>query len=184
MYGLVNSAIETMVTERFGAETWERIKVEAGVDADQFLALHQYPDASTYDLVSAASRVLGASATEILEAFGEYWISHSAKRGYGDLMRAFGASLPDFLQSLDNLHARLALTIPEMRPPSFQVTERGADSLILHYYSDRPGLGPFVVGLVRGLGKMFKTPVAVEPHLTKAGGADHDSFVVRFAVGG
>lgn len=34
-------------------------------------------------------------------------------------------------------------------------------SLLLHYYTHREGLAHFVVGLVRGLGKMFKTPATM-----------------------
>ena len=32
MYGMVNQAIEAMVTEKFGADKWERVKARAGVE--------------------------------------------------------------------------------------------------------------------------------------------------------
>lgn len=52
----------------------------------------------------------------------------------------------------------------------------------LHYYSHREGLAPFVVGLMQGLGKMFKTPVTVRLVEAKTQGADHDVFDVTWTT--
>lgn len=184
MYGLINCAIEAMLTERLGAETMGRIKAAAGLeDIDRFLALHQYPDEVTYQLVASGALALGVSSAAVFEMFGEYWIGHVSTRGYGALLKLFGSSLPDFLENLDNLHARLALTFPGMRSPSFRVSDRDDRSLVLHYFSERAALAPFVVGLVRGLGDLLQTPVTVEPRQSRADGIDHDSFLVRSTKG-
>lgn len=162
MYGLVNRAVESMVRERFGAATWQAIQARAGVEDEGFLALRTYPDDITYRLVDAASAELQLPPEAVLEAFGEYWVTHTAQASYGDLMHLQGRTLPEFLQNLDQMHSRLSLTFKHMRPPSFRCTEVTPHSLLLHYQSDRPGLLPFVVGLVKGLGSFFATPVRVE----------------------
>lgn len=51
-------------------------------------------------------------------------------------------------QNLDALHDHLATLYPGMRAPSFRCTETDG-SLILHYYSDRPGLEHIVIGIVK-----------------------------------
>ncbi len=62
------------------------------------------------------------------------------------------------LQNLDALHDHLATIYPGMRAPSFRCTVRPEDgALILHYYSDRPGLESIVIGIVKVL-KQKKTP--------------------------
>ena len=37
MYGLVNKAFEELVRSRFGEDTWETIKRNAGVDIEAFV---------------------------------------------------------------------------------------------------------------------------------------------------
>lgn len=180
MYGLVNKAVEQMVCHQFGEATWEAIKAEAGVDVDAFISMEGYPDEITYRLVNAASIVLAIPAVQVLEAFGEYWVKYTASEGYGDLMRLAGATLPEFLQNLDNLHARVGLTFTHLNPPSFRCSDETDESLRLHYYSSREGLAHLVIGLLRGLGERFSTTVAVSHTSQRGEQGDHDEFVVRY----
>lgn len=70
--------------------------------------------------------------------------------GYDKILKVLGATPRDFLQNLDALHDHLATIYPGMRAPSFRCTERPEDGvLILHYYSEREGLEPIVIGLVK-----------------------------------
>jgi len=180
MYGMVNRAVEEMVCTHHGEAVWERIKATAGVDVDVFMSNEGYPDEMTYRLVGAASEVLGVPADKILEAFGEHWVLHTARDAYGGLMQAAGKSLPEFLSNLPNFHSRVAMIFPKLQPPRFQCSEITESSLKLHYYTHRRGLAPFVVGLMRGLGRMFATPVTVRLVESRDDGADHDVFDVAW----
>ena len=71
MYGLVNKAIQDLVTEKFGEEKWVEIKKLSGFQDDFFVGLQSYPDDLTYTLVKNASKVLGADASVVLELFGD-----------------------------------------------------------------------------------------------------------------
>ena len=82
MYGMVNRAIEEMVTAGHGPLVWERIKERAGVDIEVFVSSEGYSDAITYGLIGAASEEHGISQDEVMEAFGEYWILETTKRGW------------------------------------------------------------------------------------------------------
>ncbi len=180
MYGMVNKAIEEMVCKHHGEQAWEQIKERAGVDVPMFVSNEGYEDAITYQLVTAASELTGAPASQILEAFGEHWILHTAREGYGDLMDAGGDSLPQFLKNLPNFHTRVIMMFPNLQPPQFEVTESTDRSLHLHYRTHRPGLESFVVGLLKGLGKMFQTPVQARLIKSRGDGADHDVFFVEW----
>lgn len=94
MYGMVNKSVQDMVRRNHGEPTWQLIRERAGLEVEVFLSHMSYPDEITYRLVAAASEVLRLPATEILEAFGEHWVLHTAQEGYGPLMRAAGRSLP------------------------------------------------------------------------------------------
>lgn len=179
MYGLVNRAVEDLVSERFGLQAWQRIKQRAGLDIELFISMDAYPDDVTYRLVAAASEELGLSAEQLLEAFGEYWILYTAEQGYGELLRMGGDTLLEFLQNLHDLHTHVALGFPQLQPPSFWLTDAGEGSVRLHYQSQRAGLAPMVVGLLKGLGRRFDTPVSVEHACRREDGAAHDEFLVH-----
>lgn len=180
MYGLVNKAIEGLICSQAGEAAWTQIKQKAGIEEDYFVSMNPYPDEVSYKLVGAASEVLRLSAEEVLIQFGEYWVLYTAQEGYGNLLAMTGHDFRGFLFNLDNMHAQVGLGFPELKPPSFRVTENSPEELILHYYSDRAGLSPMVIGLLRGLGKLMNTAVSVKQTANRAEGADHDEFLVQY----
>ncbi|MBD0387156.1 MAG: heme NO-binding domain-containing protein [Nostoc sp. C3-bin3] len=180
MYGLVNKAIQDMVCSRFGEETWKEIKHKAEVDIDVFLNMEGYPDDITHKLVKAASVVLSLSTQQIMQAFGEFWVHYTAQEGYGEMMDMSGDTLPEFLENLDNLHARVGVSFPNLQPPSFECTDMEENSLSLHYRSDREGLTPMILGLVQGLGNRFDTEVDITQTQNRDEGAEHDEFLVIY----
>ncbi len=184
MYGLVNQAVEDFVRRGFGDGVWKRIKDKAGVDLEMFVSMDSYPDDVTYKLVGAATEVLGLDGATILEAFGEHWVLYTAQEGYGQMLSMFGSSLEEFLVNLDNLHSHVGLTFPALRPPSFQV-ERvdSGQGLLLHYRSERTGLAPMVVGLLRGLGRRFSQEINVL-QVGHRGVDDHDVFRIDYVGAG
>jgi len=182
MYGLVNQALEDFVKQGFGDAAWNRIRDGAGINLDMFVSMDSYPDDITYKLVGAATEVLGLEAPQILEAFGEHWVLYTAQAGYGDMLAMFGSDLRTFLLHLDNLHSHVAMTFPDLRPPSFEVEEvEGGGGLLLHYRSTRAGLAPMVVGLLKGLGKRFSQEIKVR-QMARGGSDDHDVFRIDYVT--
>jgi len=181
MYGLVNKAIQELICHNHGQPTWDRIREAAGVPVESFVSMQAYPDEVTYALVGAASRELGLPVPALLEAFGQHWVHYTGKAGYGELMRIAGTSFVEFLQELDNMHGRVAMSFPQLRPPSFECTDIGPCSVRLHYYSTREGLAPMVLGLVRGLGEVFGVEgLVIEHDVRREDGADHDELAIRW----
>ena len=180
MYGLVNKAVEEMVISQFGEDTWETIKAKAAVEEDMFISNEAYPDDITYRLVASASETLGVTPNQVLESFGIHWVLHTALETYGGLFAAGGTSLPEFLVNLPSFHTRLTLIFPKLKPPTFEVTEFFDGSLHLHYYSDRPGLTSFVIGILKGLGVMYKTQVEIALINSRETGSDHEEFLLTW----
>ena len=178
MYGLVNKAVVDLVTTKFGAETWTKIKQKADVDIDVFVSMDGYPDDITYRLVSAASEVLKITPEQVLEAFGEYWVLYTAQEGYGPLLSASGTNLREFLINLDALHARVAMTMSNLKPPRFKLVDVDDKTMKLEYRSTREGLAPMVVGLLKGLGIRFDTKIEI----AHAKREDHDEFTIKLAA--
>lgn len=178
MYGMVNKAIRTMVLEQHGSAAWEAVALKAGLSEDIFHSTEGYPDSITYSLVGAASEVLKVSPTEVLREFGKYWILVTAKRSYADLLSSGGRTLEEFLINLPNFHNRISLIFPHLQPPMFATHAKGPGRLSLEYRSSRPGLAPFVEGLLQGLGMLYATPISAQ-HTPRAEGREYDLFEIE-----
>ena len=173
MYGLVNKAIKDLVEKKFGEESWQQICQKAGYEADSIIDMQSYPDELTYRLVGAASEVLSIPAADLLEAFGEHWVLYTADEGYGEMLKAAGSTLTEFLQNLDMLHTRVGNLMPKLNPPSFECSDITDDSLTLVYRSNRQGLTPMVVGLLKGLCDRFgKTCVVTIVDVDESNGCE------------
>jgi hypothetical protein len=161
MYGLVNLSLQTMVINKYGEDSWKLIKNAAEVEDELFSRLTSYDDAITYRLVGAASKHLNIPTDEFLELFGLHWITVTALQDYGELICAAGANLREFLLQLPHFHTRVTLFLPKLQPPEFSCRELGEKEIELKYFSRRAGLAPFVLGVLRGVGHVFKTKVTV-----------------------
>ena len=153
------------------------IKEKAGIKDDSFQAMESYPDKDTYDLVGAAAETLGISGEQVLQAFGGYWTKFTAKEGYGELMEMFGSNFLDACQNLNNLHARMGMAMPDLKPPRFNCTEVTNDSFILEYHSERDGLAPMMLGMLDGMAEKYDTKIEVKHHPKSA--TQVDKFEVK-----
>lgn len=180
MYGIVNKAIESLITENFGEEKWQQIKKTSGIDVDFFLSNEPYDDSVTYQLAGAAAKELGISVGEVLIVFGEYWVLNTGKQKYGALMEAGGSNLREFLINLPSFHNRISLIFPKLTPPEFKISDAQERTLNLHYYSARVGLKEFVRGLIQGLGKLYNTAVTIEELQSRDNGSDHEIFKISW----
>jgi hypothetical protein len=177
---MVNRSLEDLIVSAHGEDAWERVKRRAGIDVDVFISHEGYPDALTYALVVAAAHELQTSTEQLLENFGEHWVMKTALHSYGELMHSGGRSVQEFLLQLPTFHSRVALMFPHLAPPEFECSDLTSSSLCLHYRSRRPGLAHFVIGLVRGIGRMFDASVTVHHRQRRDDGADHDVFEVMW----
>jgi hypothetical protein len=180
MYGIVNKAIEDLVKANFGEEKWESIKNRSGVDVDYFISNEPYNDDITYKLAGAISEEMEMTVTDVLIAFGEWWILKTGKEKYGGLMEAGGNNLREFLVNLPLFHNRIMLMYPKLTPPEFKVSDIKERSIYVHYHSKREGLQEFVRGLLSGLGKMYNTKTEIELIQSRDSGDNHEIFKISW----
>jgi hypothetical protein len=177
---MVNKAVQHLITTNYGLAVWEKVRIRAGIKEHNFVAMQSYPDALTYDLVGAICGELNAPAEQVLETFGESWVDYASTQGYSPMLDFFGKDMRSLLKNLDALHTRLKTVFPHLSPPELGCEVITPDRYRLHYRSHRPGLTHFVVGLLRGMGKRFASPVAITIEQRKQDGADHDTFLIDF----
>jgi hypothetical protein len=178
MYGMVNKAVQNLVLSAHGADVWERVRIQAGIEETNFLSMQSYPDEITYNLVDAICVELSSPPEPVLELFGDSWVGYASSQGYGPMLDFFGKDMRSLLRNLDALHVRLKAVFPHLRPPALGCEELAPDRYRLHYVSHRSGLTHFVVGLIRGMARRFDEVVSVEIENLKAEGAEHDTFLI------
>lgn len=116
----------------------------------------------------------------VLEVFGAHFLEYCVQSGYDRILRVLGRNLRDFLCNLDALHDHLQSIYPGMEAPSFRCTETDDGTLLLHYYSKRPGLSYIVIGLVKAIGKqLLDTEMTCDIHQDLDENNDHVIFAVR-----
>jgi hypothetical protein len=180
MYGIVNRAIEDLVVHNHGHEKWEAVKARSGVRVEFFLSNEPYDDSITFQLAIAASEELNQPLSEILIAFGEWWVLKTGMEKYGGLMQAGGDNLREFLLNLPMFHNRIMLIYPQLTPPEFRVEEIEESVIDVHYFSSRQGLQDFVRGLLQGLGKMYAVETSIVLLQNRNEGATHEVFRISW----
>lgn len=176
MYGMIHRALIDYVRTYHGEGMVERVKASAQCSEETLITMQVYPDAMTYGLVGAAATVLQQPVEQLLQQFGRHWIGFARDNGFAELMGGPGTDLTGFLSGLDALHARIGLSFPDSQPPSFRTVRTSPNELRLHYYSQRPGLRPFVVGLLEGLAEHLGHRFTITTVASRDAGADHDEF--------
>jgi hypothetical protein len=179
MYGLVNQAIQDLVTRKHGSDAWESICKEVGLEGTEFEPMKSYSDDLTYRLVGAVCKISQADPGNWLRSLGDHWITFTAAEGYGEMMDMFGRDLRSCLRNLNGMHGHMGAMMPKLNPPRFRVEDTASDQIIVHYYSHREGLAPMVIGLLDGLARRFGEQVEIS-HQAKGSRSDHDEFDIRF----
>lgn len=178
MYGLVNQSIKHMIIDKYGEDNWEQILQQINHDG-VFVAMDQYPDEMTGEIIGAACGVLSKDGGELLEEVGEHWVEFAANP-YKNMFDMSGTTFIEFVKNLNDLHTRVGQLMPDLQPPSFYVSDETENGFTLHYHSIRPGIWPMVLGLMKGLGKRFDTKVEVRHIAGREEGLDHDQFSVQY----
>ncbi|XP_019384057.1 PREDICTED: guanylate cyclase soluble subunit beta-2-like [Crocodylus porosus] len=161
-YGFINTCLKSLVIEKFGDKTWEKLKTQAGIQ-DTFMTYTVYDDVITFKLIQEACKTLSMSEATVLKLFGEYFFTFCKMSGYDRMLQTLGGNLTEFIENLDALHSYLALSYQEMNAPSFRVEKRTDGAMLLHYYSDRRGLCHIVPGILESVARdFFNSEVTME----------------------
>lgn len=179
MYGLVNRAVKQVVIENGGDDAWLRVTDKVGYHSIDFVSNEGYPDSLTYDLIAAATAVLGVSSEVFLHELGIHYILTTARVGYGALLEAAGHDIESFLCNLPTMHARIKLIFPHLDPPEFVVTDRDTEHVTLQYFSSRDGLAPFIHGLLIGVGQRYNKALTINQTQYRSE-CGHDTFTTSW----
>ena len=72
----------------------------------------------------------------------------------------------EFLLGMDAIHVTVTKEVPNAHPPRFDYEQKGENTLLMTYKSDR-GLVDLFISLVKGVGIYYKQELKVTKHSEK-----------------
>ncbi|MGZ2259697.1 heme NO-binding domain-containing protein [Roseobacter sp. A03A-229] len=178
MYGMVNDGIHNFILKHHDADTWQSLCEAAYLETQEFHEMERYDDSVTFQLVHAISDHTGLSAGAVLTEFGSHWIDYAGASPFGALMTSAGNSFLERLRGLDDMHARVQLSMPDLKPPSFKLERKAETTYHLHYISQRTGLDAMVIGMLRGLAEDTGEDIEIKQIAAKSEIVDHSVFEI------
>ncbi len=178
MHGLVNRSIQRFVQDSYGPDVWSEICREAELGFDSFEAMLRYEPAQTEAVLAAACRRLSRRRDSLLEDLGTYMVSHPDLDPLRRLLRFGGDTFEEFLHSLDELHDRAKLALPELDFPQLELREYAPNSFSLLYRWGHPGFGTLVLGVVRAMADDYGALVVLQHSSSLTDSGDIDTISI------
>ncbi|MFV2052097.1 heme NO-binding domain-containing protein [Aliiroseovarius sp. YM-037] len=162
MHGLINRSIQSFICDTYGRGVWLDVSEGAKLDFDSFEAMMIYDDALTDAVLGAAVERLSKPRSDVLEDLGTYLVSHPTTDAARRLLRFGGETYEEFLHSLDDLHDRVKLAMPELDFPRLELRDHAPGVFSLSCRWPYEGFGHVVVGLLRGMADDYGALVVLE----------------------
>jgi hypothetical protein len=159
MKGIIFNLLEEVVTEQFGADTWDRLLDQAQVEG-AFTSLGNYPDADLFKLVAAASAALNQTPDTVVRWFGVKALPILAKK-YPVFFNRHQSTRPFILTLNDIIHPEVRKLYPGADTPEFDFDTSSPEVLVMNYRSKRK-LCSLVEGFTEGAAGHFKEDVSIQ----------------------
>lgn len=152
MKGVIFNVVEEVVTEEFGADTWDAL-LDATRLEGAYTALGNYDDAELAALVAAAASALGVEEADVLRLVGRRGFAGLAGR-YPHFLEGHTSSRSVLGDLNEVIHPQVLALYPGANVPEFGFVEEG-DRILLDYHSAR-GLCHLAEGLALGAIESFR----------------------------
>ena len=167
MKGIIFNLVEEVVTEAYGADTWDSLLDDAALDGS-YTSLGSYPDTDLFALVGAASKSLGVSPDQVVRTLGEGAIPLLAER-FPEFFEPHAGTRTFLLTLNDIIHAEVRKLYPDADLPEFDFDTSAADGLTLGYRSGRQ-LCQLAEGFITGSARHFgETAIIDQPECMHRG---------------
>ena len=152
MKGIVFNLLEGVVTQHYGADTWDSLLSAAQLDG-AYTSLGNYPDDELIRLVGAASAALKLPPEVVIRWFGGEAIPLLVAK-YPGFFSKHRATRPFLLTINAIIHPEVRKLYPGADVPDFDLDASSPEVLVMGYYSKRK-LCAFAEGLIDGAAKHF-----------------------------
>ena len=137
-----------------------------------------YDDDITDRVIDALTRVLGRDRSDLLEDFGTFVVSETRLQSVRKLLRFGGENYVEFLQSLEDVHDRAKIALPDLDVPHFEIETHTDGQFTLNYTFNKLGFGAVFLGLLRGMADDYGALILIDHEPKSADGLDRDVFEI------
>ncbi|MEM7641077.1 MAG: heme NO-binding domain-containing protein [Pseudomonadota bacterium] len=151
MHGMICKSLETFLRANHGHDVWAAVRAGAEMEAAGFEAMQSYPDELFLAVVAAAAEFLGRPVSAVLEDVGTWICTTPPLEPVRRLIRFSGPTYEDLLWSLDEMHDRARLAVPDLDFPacSTEETEPGQFEITVRW--PIPGAAAVMTGMLRAM---------------------------------
>ncbi|MCP5072149.1 MAG: heme NO-binding protein [Rhodobacteraceae bacterium] len=178
MHGMFNRGLQCYVRDIFGPHVWEETCTRAELPFFNFETMLPYDDDITEAVLTSLSAVLDRPRNEVLEDFGTYVVSEARLSAVRKLLRFGGDTFEEFLHSLEDVHDRAKLALPDLDVPHLRLEPHSETQLTLHYRFAKLGFGTVFLGLLRGMADDYGALVVIDHICNRKGAIDADRFEI------
>lgn len=124
-------------------------------------------------------KATGRSLDDCKFEAGKVSMSTFVRNGYEPVLHTLGKDFFTLLLNLDSLHDNFLSSFPEMKVPSLRPERNADDTMLVHYYSQRRGLAPFMMGALKSAARMmYDLDIEIHHRVKRGKDCDHDVFHV------
>ena len=161
MKGVIVMSIKEMTEKNYGKDKWLEALNASGQKEEPYLTVSSDIDDIFFQkLVKSISTAVGRPLSEILDAFGDFWINTYSQRIYKPYYDQCKTAA-EFLLNMDIVHDTVTRRIEDARPPQFAYEWKGEKTLLMTYKSER-GMIDYMIGLIKGVGRYYQENLQVE----------------------
>ena len=161
MKGSIVKCLSELIKSNFGEHKWKEILQQSGENPNMLIrALSDIDDKTFFVIFENTCSVLNLSKQQACDAFGDYWMNTFAPQLYGVYYTKF-KNAKQFIMGMDNVHETVTNIVPNARPPRFTIEETDENTITVTYISTR-NMIDFYIGLVKGVGNFFNTPIGIK----------------------
>jgi len=161
MKGVIVKCLSDLVKSDFGEQKWKEIMQKSGENPIMvFNAIWDIDDQRVFKIFENTCEVLNLSKQQACDAFGNYFVNIFAPKMYSIFYGKF-TNAKEFIMGMDNVHDIVTRNISNARPPRFTIEEVDENTIIVNYQSTR-NMIDFYIGLVKGVGNYFNTPIGIK----------------------
>ena len=161
MKGSIINCLSDLVKDNFGEHKWKEIVQLTGENPKTaIIATSDIDDKTAFKLIENTCKVLNLTKQQACDAFGDYWVNTYAPKIYSMYYTKF-KNAKQFIMGMDKVHETVTKNMLNARPPRFTFEEVDENTVIVSYISTR-NMIDFYIGLVKGVGKYFNTPISIK----------------------
>ncbi len=176
MKGIVFTEFLSMVEQKFGYETVDKIITESKVPNDgAYSAVGTYDHNELVSMVVALHKSSGIPIPDLIKVYGNYFFS-VLRDNYGVFLNRVD-NLFDFFDSIhDHIHVEVKKLYPDAELPAFDIESATDNQMVMIYKSQRK-LSDFALGLMEEAAKHYNEEVSIEKSFM-----DEEGSEVRFVI--